>query len=232
MTKKLQILRGTTAQNDAYTGSVGELTMDTEKVEVRIHDGTTQGGKTIGSSGGSVPDRYVESINGWTGNVFLGAHEIGTYTSDEIDNKILVINESIDAQTDAIADKADSDLKNTPLASLENNDGVLTWNGISMPAMGMPSSNSIQLTLGASGTSYTAPADGFVIFNKRANGTSQYIGISAEGWRDVDTLAYTAYEGCVFAPVKKGKNFTIDYAAGGELMQFRFVYAEGAKHLA
>ena len=48
MAKKLQILRGTTAQNDAYTGSVGELTMDTEKVEVRIHDGTTQGGKTIG----------------------------------------------------------------------------------------------------------------------------------------------------------------------------------------
>lgn len=48
MAKKLQILRGTTAQNDAYTGSIGELTMDTEKVEVRIHDGTTQGGKTIG----------------------------------------------------------------------------------------------------------------------------------------------------------------------------------------
>lgn len=53
MAKKLQILRGTTAQNDAYTGSIGELTMDTEKVEVRIHDGTTQGGKTIGSSGGA-----------------------------------------------------------------------------------------------------------------------------------------------------------------------------------
>lgn len=53
MAKKLQILRGTTAQNDAYTGSIGELTMDTEKVEVRIHDGTTQGGKTIGSGGGA-----------------------------------------------------------------------------------------------------------------------------------------------------------------------------------
>jgi hypothetical protein len=91
MTKKLQILRGTTAQNDAYTGSVGELTMDTEKVEVRIHDGTTQGGKIIGSSGGSMPDRYVESINGYTGNVFLGAHEIGTYTTDEIDAKIATV---------------------------------------------------------------------------------------------------------------------------------------------
>lgn len=55
MAKKLQILRGTTAQNDSYTGSIGELTMDTEKVEVRIHDGTTQGGKTIGSGGASLP---------------------------------------------------------------------------------------------------------------------------------------------------------------------------------
>jgi hypothetical protein len=60
-----------------------------------------------GSGGGSMPDRYVAAINGFTGEVFLGAHEIGTYTSDEIDNKILVINESIDAQADAIADKQD-----------------------------------------------------------------------------------------------------------------------------
>lgn len=51
MAKKLQILRGTTAQNDAYTGSIGELTMDTEKVELRIHDGTTQGGKAINDTG-------------------------------------------------------------------------------------------------------------------------------------------------------------------------------------
>ena len=55
MAKKLQILRGTTAQNDAYTGSIGELTMDTEKVEVRIHDGITQGGKKIGSGGANLP---------------------------------------------------------------------------------------------------------------------------------------------------------------------------------
>lgn len=47
MTRKLQILRGTTAQNDAYTGSIGELTMDTDRNEVRIHDGQTVGGIKI-----------------------------------------------------------------------------------------------------------------------------------------------------------------------------------------
>lgn len=47
MTRKLQILRGTTAQNNAYTGAVGELTMDTDRNEVRIHDGQTVGGIKI-----------------------------------------------------------------------------------------------------------------------------------------------------------------------------------------
>lgn len=49
MTRKLQILRGTTAQNNAYTGAVGELTMDTDRNEVRIHDGQTVGGIKIGN---------------------------------------------------------------------------------------------------------------------------------------------------------------------------------------
>ena len=50
--RTLQILRGTTAQNDAYTGSAGELTMDTTTNELRLHDGSTAGGHVIGSGGG------------------------------------------------------------------------------------------------------------------------------------------------------------------------------------
>lgn len=39
-----QFLRGTTAQNDAYTGPVGSFTIDTDLWELRIHDGVTAGG--------------------------------------------------------------------------------------------------------------------------------------------------------------------------------------------
>lgn len=46
--RTIQIYRGTKAQNDAYTGSVGELTMDTDNNDVRIHDGSTLGGHPIG----------------------------------------------------------------------------------------------------------------------------------------------------------------------------------------
>ena len=44
MTRILQIRRGTTAANDNFTGCAGELTMDTDKKTLRIHDGQTLGG--------------------------------------------------------------------------------------------------------------------------------------------------------------------------------------------
>lgn len=39
-----QFLRGTTAQNDAYTGPEGSFTIDLDKNEIRLHDGVTAGG--------------------------------------------------------------------------------------------------------------------------------------------------------------------------------------------
>jgi len=40
----LQLRRGTTSQNDAFTGAVGELSLDTQKDVLRVHDGSTAGG--------------------------------------------------------------------------------------------------------------------------------------------------------------------------------------------
>lgn len=44
MSEQWQIRRGTTAENNGFTGAQGELTMDTEKKQLRVHDGSTQGG--------------------------------------------------------------------------------------------------------------------------------------------------------------------------------------------
>lgn len=44
MTRVLQLRRGTTAQNDGFTGMPGEITMDTDAKTLRIHDGQTLGG--------------------------------------------------------------------------------------------------------------------------------------------------------------------------------------------
>jgi hypothetical protein len=40
----LQLRRGTTTQHNTFTGAVGEVTVDTTKDTVVVHDGTTAGG--------------------------------------------------------------------------------------------------------------------------------------------------------------------------------------------
>ena len=47
MANRLQLRKGTTAQNTAFTGAIGELTYDTEKKQLRVHDGSTVGGKVV-----------------------------------------------------------------------------------------------------------------------------------------------------------------------------------------
>jgi len=44
MPTALQLRRGTTSQNDSFTGAVGELSIDTTLDSIRVHDGSTAGG--------------------------------------------------------------------------------------------------------------------------------------------------------------------------------------------
>lgn len=73
MTRILQIRRGTAAQNDTFTGLIGEITMDTDAKTLRVHDGETQGGFTLARTNGAatgagtfnittVPDEFWADI--------------------------------------------------------------------------------------------------------------------------------------------------------------------------
>lgn len=44
MAKQVQFRRGTSTQNNAFTGAEGEITVDTTSDRLRVHDGVTQGG--------------------------------------------------------------------------------------------------------------------------------------------------------------------------------------------
>ena len=44
MPTALQLRRGTTSQNNSFTGAVGEVSVDTDKDTLRVHDGSTAGG--------------------------------------------------------------------------------------------------------------------------------------------------------------------------------------------
>lgn len=47
MSTEVRWRRGTAAQNDAFTGALAEITVDTTNSDLRIHDGATPGGKGI-----------------------------------------------------------------------------------------------------------------------------------------------------------------------------------------
>lgn len=92
-------------------------------------------------------------------------------------------------------------------------------------AQAMPGEKYINLTLGASNTVYTAPANGYFTLAKMANnGQHIYMSngrISVQSW--VSTTGYIQS----FLPVQKGDSLNIGYTATGDTAFFRFVYAQG-----
>jgi hypothetical protein len=57
MAKKLQLRGGTTSQHSTFTGAVREVTVDTDKDTLVVHDGSTAGGHTL-----TTTDDYSETV--------------------------------------------------------------------------------------------------------------------------------------------------------------------------
>lgn len=92
----------------------------------------------------------------------------------------------------------------------------------------MPSENYAELTLGASGSKYTAPANGWFCVEKAATAANQYMYIGMSGFA-FGTIQYStgSYNLERIFPVKKGQEVVINYTLGGATQGFRFFYAEG-----
>lgn len=96
----------------------------------------------------------------------------------------------------------------------------------------MPSSRFIQLTLGQSNETYVAPSDGYVSFRKITNATNQFIGlfnITANYLSDIKLSPNSNQTIGVNIQVSKNDVFSAQYNAGGNLVDFRFIYANGAE---
>ena len=73
MSTQLKLRRGTTAQHSTFTGAEGEVTVDTDKDTLVVHDGTTAGGKPVLPA--SNPS-YTGTLTGGTGVVNLGSGQV------------------------------------------------------------------------------------------------------------------------------------------------------------
>ena len=70
MATQVQFRRGTTSQNNAFTGAQGELTIDTDVWTIRIHDGTTAGGRQVPTltATQTFTNKTMGSSSVWNGN--------------------------------------------------------------------------------------------------------------------------------------------------------------------
>lgn len=132
----------------------------------------------------------------------------------EIKEKLNKNDVDIDNIATDLNGKADTDLTN-----------VTDQGKILMSSMGMPSDKYIDLTLGASKTTYTAPANGWVFLDK--GGLAGQIGFI------VNVTKKYAVGGAHFVriscPVQKGDTYRVDYDLTGATSGFRFFYAVGSK---
>ena len=94
---------------------------------------------------------------------------------------------------------------------------------------GMPSNKYIELTLGANGSTYTAPANGWFLLQKVAGASGQY----CQMWNTTSNFGDFSnssgiYGQIITCPAKKGEVVRLGYTLSGNTMLFRFIYAEGS----
>lgn len=105
MARQIQLRRGTTAEHSTFTGAVGEVTVDTDKDVVVIHDGSTAGGVPLLKAGdltagsgisvtgttiaNTAPDQTV-SLTGGTGISTSGTYPDFTITNDAPDQTVVL----------------------------------------------------------------------------------------------------------------------------------------------
>lgn len=93
----------------------------------------------------------------------------------------------------------------------------------------LPSDKCDDLTLNASGSTYTAPANGWFAVGKGTNGTNQWLSIKNQT-TSLATIVHCAISGQNIREnleCKKGDIVAVSYTAGGTTDLFKFIYAQG-----
>ncbi len=127
----------------------------------------------------------------------------------QLDTAVAAIESELETKANVSLDNIDSDAE-----SLISN-------------LGMPSDSYIDLTLGASGSTYTAPANGYFNIYKMPTGSVEYLKIVAPSYSICDYAAANGQGLAFLIPAKTNDVIQIDYTFGGITPFFRFIYAEG-----
>ena len=157
----------------------------------------------------------IPEINNGTLTITQNGTTKGTFRANQNENTTIEISTDLNS-------KADVDLSNT------NNQAKILMSG-----MGMPSSRHFDLVIGASGTTYTAPANGWFLAGGIPNVTGGFMEIYNATTTMSGTIVRSAQGGDGWferqsTPVSKGDLIYFNY--GGLTPNFlRFIYAKGSE---
>lgn len=123
-----------------------------------------------------------------------------------------------------------ANLKNINLMSQDTFESITPADdelyAVSASGIGFPSNRYEDLTLGASGTEYTAPANGYFNFNKD-EAANQYLIMYNVTKKYGSTDFSAGGQIKMIFPVQKNDVVQVNWAGSGTLVHFRFIYAEG-----
>ena len=124
-------------------------------------------------------------------------------------------------------DKIATDLNGKADVDLTNTVGALSSTAKEyFGKIGMPSNTSIQLTLGASGTTYTAPTNGYFYWALAGGGLSYY-GLVGPSLSSGCVCQAASYGLSLWLPVKKSDVMWVNYQVAPMSGNLWFIYAQG-----
>lgn len=219
------------------TGQVGYYSRNTELATTgSLYKVSEQWVGTGGGSGG----QYVAGIgiDASLSNSIYGASNTVEYSSTKLIPYMVVGNQSTWSGMTDVVNQGMTILSqvNAGLATKLDLDLTNITNSTKSTIAGyaMPSDTYEDLTLGASGATYTAPANGYYLFDKEGLNGGEYALLTTS--RNAQTI--TQFEGsvpsayfhlCWLIPVAKGDVLFTQYTLSGVTTYFRFIYAQGSE---
>ena len=127
-----------------------------------------------------------------------------------------------------IYDADNTGWKNGGVKANTSLDNITVTGKSSCSKFGMPSSIFESWTLGSSGDTHTAPANGWVRISKTATNSAQYLSLNVIGKLSGQLLSSSNDQRLVlYVPVVKGDTVEVTYNVTGTTNSFKFYYAEG-----
>jgi hypothetical protein len=169
-------------------------------------------------------------------SIYLGNNLIAPNQSNAANKSLSNLDSTGQSILNNKADRDLSNLSTTGQSILDNKANVSLSNvnnnaKILMGGLGMPSNKYIDLTFGASGSTYTAPANGYYNIARQVSAQGQYVDLvnNTTGFfvsMQKDAVGMIR----ISIPVRKGDVLQINYTtAGGSNNFFRFFYAQGSE---